>query len=157
MPYKNRDRWLWLMLGVGIVLIPAGWIVDYFSSGDPHVLDTLGFITAGIAAAAILSRSRGWDRRGGAWMEGRDTPQLILSGLLFAATGGFTAFFWYCTSSLAAKSAELGLANRTGSTLAWIARTSYDFFLPMLVVITFLAFATFLTGFGKRHDAPVRS
>ncbi|GAA4448080.1 hypothetical protein GCM10023156_10770 [Novipirellula rosea] len=50
---------------IGAILVVVGWTVDYFSSGDPHFWDSLGFVT--IAAAVVAMLYRRWrassDRR----------------------------------------------------------------------------------------------
>ena len=41
---------------VGCVLVVNGWFVDFYSSGDPHVLDTTRFAILAVGVATILYR-----------------------------------------------------------------------------------------------------
>ena len=80
---KLARNWLTVAFGVGVILIVAGWLVDYNAGGDPHLLDGIGYaiVVLTTCAAAIVPNTTA---------SGLLTPQrkVVLASLLLAIAVG---------------------------------------------------------------------
>ncbi len=78
---KLARNWVRVAFGVGVILIVAGWLVDYNLGGDPHLLDGIGYaiIVLTTCVAAVVPTT-----------SGLLTPQrkVVLASLLLAIVTG---------------------------------------------------------------------
>jgi hypothetical protein len=80
----NRAKnWFRVAFGVGVILIVAGWLVDYNLGGDPHLLDGIGYaiVVLTTCAAAVVPTTTA---------SGLLTPKrkVVLASLLLAIAAG---------------------------------------------------------------------